>query len=135
MGKKYVVESDFDDLHGNADDAPDLELDLSDSENPIILAALSGEDDNWQPPKDDDEVDDKDEASKDEGDEDDLDDLEDTDSDEDEEDEDDEDDDSAEEDDEEDDDEKYSKSVQKRIDRERERCTRRIRQSRARRLK
>lgn len=122
MGKKYVVESDFDDLHGNADDAPDLELDLSDTDNPIIQAALSGEDDNWTPPEKDDEEDDQDEASEDEDDDEDLDD-EDEDSDEDSDDDEDEDDDESSEDDEdedEDEDTKYSKKVQKRIDRERE---------------
>ena len=126
MGKKqYVIESQFEDLHGNADEAPDLEVDLSDSDNPIIKAALSN-DENWTPPKDD-QNDEKDEATdEDGGDEDeDLDD-EDDDSLEDSEDdevEDDEDDDQAEDDaddEEEDDTSSYSKRVQKRIERERE---------------
>lgn len=120
MGKKYVVESDFEDLHGNPDDAPELELDMSDAENPIIKAALSGEDEDWKPPEDDDQDDSDD--SEDEDEDDDDDDLdEDSDEDEDDEDEDDgdEDDDEEDEDDDEDD-EKYSKKVQKRIDRERD---------------
>lgn len=125
MGKKYVVESDFDDLHGNADDAPDLELDLSDSDNPIIQAALSGEDDDWKPPAKDDEEGDEDEASEEEDtDEDDVDDDEDEDSDQDSDEDDDNDEDESDESDEdeeeEDDDEKYSKNVRKRIERERE---------------
>lgn len=125
MGKKqYVIESQFEDLHGNADDeAPDLELDLSDSNNPIIQAALSNED--WKPPAEDDEVVEDDEASDDEADDED-DDIDDEDDDsiedsDDDEVEDEDDDDQAEDDDEDDDeDEKYSKKVQKRIERERE---------------
>jgi hypothetical protein len=117
MSKKkgYVVESDFDDLHGEPDDAPDLELDLSDSENPIIKAALSNED--WSPP----EKDEKDE-DEDEDEEDDLDESEDEDEDDDLEDLDEEDEESeeSEDEDDDDDDEKYSKKVQKRIDRERD---------------
>ncbi len=114
MGKNsYVVESDFDDLHGNPDDAPDLEVDLSDSENPIVMAA---QDENWKPPaKDDEDKDDDEVADKDEE-EDDDDGLVELDG---EEDDDESGEDDDEEDDEEDDDEKYSKSVKKRIDRER----------------
>lgn len=125
MGNKYVVESQFEDLHGNPADEPDLELDVSDSENPIIAAALSGADDSWEPPEDDDKEKPKKKVDDDEDDEDDdlEDDLEDED-DSDEEDDDDEDEpeDDEPEDDEDDDDEdeKYSKKVQKRIDRERE---------------
>jgi hypothetical protein len=138
MGKKqYAVESEFDDLHGNPDDAPDLELDLSDSDNPIIKAALSGEDDdNWQPPENDDDDDPKnkkpsnkdDDLDDDNDDEDDLEELDDDDEEDGDEDDDEDDDeedgdeDDDEEDDDEDDDEddkKYSKNVQKRIDRER----------------
>lgn len=125
MGKKqYVVESDFDDLHGDPDDTPDLEVDLTDSDNPIIAAAAN-EDDDWQPPKkdDDDDGDDKDDDDK-EGEDDDDDDADDDsdleelddDDDEDEDSEDDEDDDDDDED--EDEDDKYSKSVRKRINRE-----------------
>lgn len=127
--KKYVIESQFDDLHGNADEAPDLELDLSDSDNPIIQAALSNEDD-WTPPKKDDEEDDeKDEANDEDGDDedDDIDDedddsLEDSDDDEveDEDDDDQADDEGEDEDDDEEDTKSYSKKVQKRIERERE---------------
>jgi len=126
MGKKYEVESDFDDLHGNPADPIDLEVDLSDSDNPIIQAAFNDSED-YQPPADDEE---KDDAKKDDEDEefvesDDDDGLEemdddtgddDTDSDEDEQDDEDEDDEDADEDD----DEKYSKNVRKRIDRERD---------------
>jgi len=120
MGKQedYVVESDFDDLHGDPAEAPDLELNLSDEDNPIIQAALNGDDTEWEPPAKDDEG-----PSEDEDD----DELEDATSDTDDDDDESElDDDSSaddgEEEDEEDesDDEKYSKSVQKRIDRERE---------------
>lgn len=110
MGKNsYVVESVFDDLHGNPDDTPDLEVDLSDSDNPIVLAA---EDENWKPPAKDDE---KPEDDKDDSEDEDDDDLVEIDS----EDDDSEDEDDDEEDAEEDDDEKYSKAVKKRIDRER----------------
>ena len=122
MGK-YVVESDFDDLHGNPGEAPDLELDLSDTDNPIIQAALSEEDENWKPPKkDDDDKDDQEEEDQDG-------DNEDEESDEDENDDDDDEGEELEEDedeiedeedeDEEDDDKSYSKKVQARIDRER----------------
>lgn len=126
MGKKYVVESDFDDLHGNADEPADLDVDLSDSENPIIKAALSGEDDDWTPPEDDDKDEDEDEATDDdEGeDEDDVDgdedEDEDSEQDSDEDGDEDEDEDESEDDEEEDDDEKYSKKVRARIERERE---------------
>lgn len=127
MGKKYVVESDFDDLHGNADEAPDLELDLSDSENPIIQAALDGDDKDadWTPPKEDDEEEDKDdqEDSDGEDDDEDQDDTDDEDSDEDETDDDEEDgedEDSDDDEDEDEDDVKYSKKVRARIARERE---------------
>lgn len=129
MGKKkYVVESTFDDLHGNPDDTSELDVDLTDADNPIITAALeeSEEDENWKPPIDDDENEgeEKDgEEEEDDGDKDDTDDdseLEELDDDGDddedsgeEEEDDDDDDDGAE------DDEQYSKNVQKRIDRER----------------
>lgn len=135
MGKKsnYQVESDFDDLHGQPDDAEDLEIDFSDSDNPIIQAALGNED--YTPPDDDEEKDGgkkKKEESFVDDDEDDDDGLEeldddddddksgddDTDDDEDEDEDADEDDDDKDED--EDDDKKYSKNVQKRIDRERD---------------
>jgi len=125
MGKKkakYTVESDFDDLHGNPDDMPDLELDLSDNENPIIAAA--NVDDNWTPPESDEDDDDgKEEDDGDEFEDDDEEDdseLEELD-DEDDEDEDldEEEDEDDEEDDDEDDDKSYSKKVQRRIDRER----------------
>lgn len=122
MGKNsYVVESDFDDLHGNPDDGSDLELDL-DSKNPIVQAALSDED--WTPPDNDDKDDKGDKPDDDEKD-DDLDDLEeledddDSESDDDDEgDEDEDDEDDSEDDDSEDDRQKNSKNVQKRIDRE-----------------
>lgn len=129
MGKRrYKVESDFDDLHGNPADAIDLDVDLNDTDNPIIQAALNGDEDDYQPPKDEDKDDEKnDEKFLDDDEDDDLDELADDDDDGDDsgdedEDEDDEDDDSDEdeEDDDEDDDEKYSKKVQKRIDRERD---------------
>jgi hypothetical protein len=125
MGKKYEVESDFDDLHGNPAEAPDLELDLSDSDNPIIQAALSGEeDDDWTPPKKDDDEEPKKKVLDDDDDDDDdglieldsEDDEEDDEEDAEEDDEEDED----EEDDDEDDKEKHSAKVQKRIDRERD---------------
>lgn len=128
MGKKqYQIESDFDDLHGDPDeDLSDLDVDLSDSDNPIIKAALAGDEDNWQPPEDDkgqDDDEDSDLLDEDDG----LDELdEDEDGedspDDDEEDEDDQDadDDDEDEDDDEDDDRSYSKKVQARIDRERD---------------
>lgn len=124
MGK-YVVESQFEDLHGRQDDDTDLELDLNDSDNPIIKAAL-GQDEDWTPPNDDDGKSKKKDDSKDddledlhpEVDEDEEEDLEDdVDEEQDEDEEEDADDDEEAEDD---DDEKYSKSVKKRIDRERE---------------
>ena len=116
MGKQeYVIESDFDDLHGDENDLPDLELDISDSDNPIIKAALSDED--WVPPKKDDE-DDEDEEDPEEEEDDDLE-EESEDSDEEEEEEE-SDEDEDEEDEDEDPDEKWSKKVQKRIDRERD---------------
>ena len=61
MGK-YQVESDFDDLHGDPADAVDLDVDLSDSDNPIIQAALANKgDDDYVPPKEEkDDKDDKD---------------------------------------------------------------------------
>lgn len=121
MGKKqYVIESDFEDLHGNDDDPTDLELDLSDSDNPIITAALSDED--WVPPEDDDDKDDDDDPDdSDDDDDDDLDDPDDGDEEEDEDDDDDgEDDSDDDDDDEEEEEDKYSKNVQKRIDRERD---------------
>jgi len=122
MGKKtYVVESDFDDLHGDPDNAPDLELDLSDSDNPIIQAALSGEDDNWTPPEEDGQDEEEDEAKDEDGVEDDDQDDDDEDSEEDSDDDEDEEDEESEEDDEEEDEDgKYSRKVQKRIERERE---------------
>lgn len=121
MGKKkakYVIESEFDDLHGNPDDMPDLDLDLSDSDNPIIAAA--DVDDDWQPPEDEEDDKDEEEDDGDEFEEDDTDDdseLEeldddDTDKDLDEDDE-------EEEDEDDDEDEKYSRNVRARIDRER----------------
>ena len=51
MGKRYKVESDFDDLHGNPADAIDLDVDMTDTDNPIIQAALNGDEDDYQPPK------------------------------------------------------------------------------------
>lgn len=124
MGKKYVVESQFEDLHGNPDDSDlELDVDLSDSDNPIIRAALGGEDENWKPPAKDDVEDDEEEVEGDEDDEeeseDDEDDSEDEDDDDSDEDEDGDDDEDEDEDDE-DDGTRYSKKVQKRIDRERE---------------
>lgn len=115
--KDYEVESDFDDLHGNADDESiELDVDMT-GDNPIIKAALSDED--WVPPKKDDEDgdekdDDKDDEFEDE-DEDEGDELDELDSEDEDEDE------SEEEDEDEDEDTKYSKKVQKRIDRERNR--------------
>lgn len=127
MGNKYVVESTFEDLHGNPAEESDLELDVSDSENPIIQAALDGSDDEWTPPDDDDGEKPKKKTDDDEDDDDDLEDIEDEDSDEEDEDSEKDDDEDADEDadeeddeDEEEDDKKYSKNVQKRIDRERE---------------
>lgn len=129
MGNKYVVESQFEDLHGNPADEPDLELDVTDSDNPIIAAALSGADDNWEPPEDDDKKKPKKkvEDDEDDDDDDDLDDDLDDEDDSDEEDDGDEGDDEDEDedgddDDDEDEDDKYSKNVKKRIDRERERA-------------
>jgi len=129
MGKKnYQIESDFDDLHGNPDDSlPELDVDLSDTDNPIIKAALQKSDENWKPPEDEDKDDDKPFKDDDEDDDDELEELdsdEDQDEDEDEdEDEDadeaDEDEDSDEDEDEDEDDDKYSKNVRKRIERER----------------
>ena len=89
MGKKnYQIESDFDDMHGDPDDSlPEIDVDLSDSDNPIIKAALEGSDENWKPPEDDDDKDD-DKSFKDEDEDDDLEEL-DTDEDQDEDDEDD----------------------------------------------
>jgi len=119
MGKKkYKVESDFEDLRGNPEDAPDLDVDLNDSDNPIINAALSDVDDNWKPPSNGDDKDENDDddlgnIDDDGGDEDDLDEI-DSDSYE-EVDEDD-----SEDDEDEEEDDKYSKRVQKRIDRERD---------------
>ena len=115
MGKQdYVIESDFEDLHGNRDEAPDLELDISDSDNPIIKAALADED--WVPPEDDDEDesgDEEEDTDEDDDDEDDSDEDSDEDDDEEESDE-------SDDEDDEDEDEKYSRKVQKRIDRERD---------------
>jgi len=129
MGKKqYVVESDFDDLHGNPDDTSDLDVDLTDADNPIITAALDDaeDDDNWKPPKDDDDDegedkdDDEDEDDDADDDTDDDSELDDLDGDEDDDDEDGDEDDDADDDDEDDEgDDDYSKRVQKRIDRER----------------
>ena len=110
MGKrKYVVESDFEDLHGTPDEDQDL-----DSDNPIIRAAFGEDvDEDWQPPVDEDEDSDEDENED-----------EDEESDEDEDEDDESDEDSDEDDDEESDDDdeesRYSKKVQARIDRERE---------------
>jgi hypothetical protein len=122
MGKKnYQIESDFDDLRGNPDDAVDLEVDFSDTDNPIIKAALEegSEDENWTPPKDDEDQDDG--KKLDDEDDDDLEDLEDNDEGDEDDDEEDAGDDDEEDDDEDEDDGKYSKNVQKRIDRERNR--------------
>lgn len=117
--KKYVVESDFDDLHGDPAEAPDLlEMDLTDSDNPIIQAFANGDDEDWTPPEDDDGDEDGDEDEDEDG-EDDTDDEDSEDEDELDDDEDAEEDDDDEDEDEDEDDEKYSKNVQKRIDRER----------------
>ncbi len=129
MGKQYTVESDFDDLHGNPAEAVDLDIDLSDTDNPIIQAALNGDED-YQPPEDDKDKDgDQDDTPFDDDDEDDDtleemdagDDKTDNDDDDDEDDDSDSDEDDDEDGDEDDDDKKsYSKNVQKRIDRERD---------------
>lgn len=113
MGKQYVVESDFEDLHGNPAEEQDLEVDFESSDNPIIRAARGErvDDDDWTPPED---AEDKETA-------DDEDDSEDEDEDievEDEESDDDEDEPGEEEED--DEDKAYSKNVQKRIERERQ---------------
>jgi len=51
---RYTVESDFDDLHGDPAEVPGLEVDLSDSDNPIIRAFAEGAaDDDYVAPKDD----------------------------------------------------------------------------------
>jgi hypothetical protein len=126
MGDKYKVESDFDDLHGEPAEPIDVEVDFKDTDNPIIRAAMDGED--YQPPEDDkkdkDDGEDGDKFVEDD-DEDELEELEDDDKDDDgdaDSDDEDEDADEGEEDEDadEDDDETYSKKVQKRIDRERE---------------
>lgn len=115
MGKKYAVESEFEDLHGNpADDDVELDVDLSDSENPIIKAAFGGEDENWKPPAKDDDEDEEENEDSDDEDEDELEDEE-EDEDEDSDEEEDEDEDSEDDDEEED---RYSKRVTKRIERE-----------------
>jgi hypothetical protein len=116
MGKNYVIESEFEDLHGNPDDAPDLELDLSDSDNPIISAFANGDEDDWKPPVDEEKE--EDEPEEDEAEDDDTDEEED-DSELDDEVEDDEEDEAEDDSDEDEDDDKYSKNVKKRIDRER----------------
>ena len=121
MGNKYVVESQFEDLRGNPAEESDLELDVSDSDNPIIQAALEGADDSWTPPDDDDGKKPKKKAKDDEDEEDDLDDLEEEEDDDlDEDDEEPDEDDEEDEDDDEEEDDKYSKNVKKRIERERE---------------
>lgn len=144
MSKKtgYTVESDFDDLHGDPAEPVDLEVDLSDSDNPIIKAFIDGkDDDDYVPPKEDKDDDDakgkkkgkKDDKFIDDDEEDDtlveLDDDEEEeedldDDDEEEEEGEEEEDDDDEEEEEEDDDEPgkkgYSKKVQARIDRERD---------------
>lgn len=127
MGKAYTVESDFDDLHGNPDEGIDLDIDLSDSDNPIIKAALNDNEDYQPPEEDSDKDDDQDDKTFDDDDEDDdtLDEMDDDDGDADKDDDEDEDEDSDsdeddDEDEEDDDDKSYSKNVQKRIDRERD---------------
>lgn len=121
MGKKgrYAVESDFEDLHGNPAEDVDLDVDLSDSDNPIIRA-FAGEDDDesWTPPADDDELEEDEEDGEEEDEEDDE--SEDDGEADDEESEEDDDDEGDDDEEEEDGDERYSKKVQKRIDRERD---------------
>lgn len=128
MGK-YVVESEFEDLHGRPDDDTDLELDLE-TDNPIIRAALNN-DESWTPPgeddgkpkkkdkpKDDDDFEDLHPSVDDDEDEDDLEEIDEEEDAEQDEEEAEETDDAEE--DEDDEDDKYSKSVKKRIDRERQ---------------
>ena len=140
---RYTVDSDFDDLHGDPAEVSELEVDLSDSDNPIIQAFVTGKDDDYVAPDKDDKPkkkkgDDEDKFIDDDEDDDDLEELDDDDDgdddgddgkpkkkkrddDDDDEDADDDDEDDDEDDGEDDDDKKsWSKKVQARIDRERD---------------
>jgi len=55
---RYTVDSDFDDLHGNPAVVDELEVDLSDSDNPIIRAFVDGDEDGDYTPPDKDDGDD-----------------------------------------------------------------------------
>ena len=115
---KYKVESDFEDLHGNPAESVDVDVDFSDSDNPIIQAALGNED--YQPPEDDEDKDGAKNAETFVDDDEDDDDLEELSSDDEDAKSDDEDDKDEDDETDEDEDETYSSKVQKRIDRERD---------------
>ena len=140
---RYTVDSDFDDLHGDPAEIDELEVDLSDADNPIIRAFVDGEaDDDYVAPEDDDDGKKGKKAPKedkfidDDQDDDTLEELDDDDDDGEEEEEDDDepakkkkgkkkasdddDDDGEEEEEELDEEEEWSRKVQKRIDRERD---------------